>query len=245
MIRKAILSLMLLFGAITMHAATGTSCYDAIPLGKDYSETINGPKTVWYVAKTFDLPIKVCFTPLNTSLPAPDVEMDFTCIPGVYEDSILCSLFCKGNTTGVTFDMPHKPALQLEDGAYCISMGKRYRDLLLQAGISYNVEVYDTREYAKSCFSLCEDNIVYVFDEKSPEFRRYKKERLDGIRKKERERDKLKKEYHESLLYSIEYSRKKKEEDINIIDRDRLGFDNCSFKGEEYHGQKRKKKDKS
>ena len=142
MIRKAILSLMLLIGAITMHSATGTSCYDAIPLGKDYTETINGPKTVWYVAKTFDLPVKVCFTPINIDLPAPDVEMDFTCIPGVYEDSILCSLFCKNNSTGVTFDMPHKPVLVLEDGAYCISMGKRYRDLLLQAGISYNVEVY-------------------------------------------------------------------------------------------------------
>ena len=89
---------MLLLGAITMHAATGTSCYDAIPLGKDYTETINGPKTVWYVAKTFDLPVKVCFTPINIDLPSPDVEMDFTCIPGVYEDSILCSLFCKNNS---------------------------------------------------------------------------------------------------------------------------------------------------
>lgn len=142
MIKKAILSLMLLTGAMTMNAATGTSCYDAIPLGKDYSETINGPKTVWYVARTFDLPVKVCFTPTNINLPAPDVEMDFTCIPGVYEDSILCSLFCKNNTTGVTFDMPHKPVLVLEDNSYCISMGEKYRDLLLQAGISYNVDVY-------------------------------------------------------------------------------------------------------
>ena len=147
MIKKAILSLMLLIGAITMHAATGSSCYDAIPLGKDYTETINGPKTVWYVAKTFDLPVKVCFTPVNIDLPAPDVEMDFTCIPGVYEDSILCSLFCKDKTTGVTFDMPHKPVLEMEDGAYCISMGKKYRDLLLQAGISYNVEVYVKVEF--------------------------------------------------------------------------------------------------
>ena len=147
MIRKAILSLMLLFGAMTMNAAIGTSCYDAIPLGKDYTETINGPKTVWYVAKTFDLPVKVCFKPVNIDLPAPDVEMDFTCTPGVYADSILCSLFCKDKTTGVTFDMPHKPVLEMEDGAYCISMGKRYRDLLLQAGISYNVEVYVKVEF--------------------------------------------------------------------------------------------------
>lgn len=65
---------------------------------------------------------------------------------------------------------------------------------------------------------------------------------MDRIHKKERESDKLKKEYNESLLYSIEYSRKKKADDINIIDRDRLGFDDDSFKGDAYHGQKRKKK---
>ena len=116
------------------------------------------------------------------------------------------------------------------------------RDGLVKNRWGYNVEVYDTREYAKSCFSLCEDNVVYVFDKNSSEFRRYKKERLDGIRKKERESDKLKKEYNDSLLYNIEYSRKKKENDINIIDRDRLGFDDNSFKGDGYHGQQRKNK---
>ena len=115
-------------------------------------------------------------------------------------------------------------------------------DGLVKNRWGYNVEVYDTREYAKSCFSLYEDNIAYVFDEKSSEFRRYKKERLDRIHKKERESDKLKKEYHDSLLYSIEYSRKKKEDDINIIDRDRLGFDDDSFNGGGYHGQQRKNK---
>lgn len=140
--KKAILSLVLLWGAVTMHAATGTSCADAIPLGKDYTEQIATAKTVWYTASTYDLPVKVCFTPINPALPAPEVEMDFTCTPGVYEDSILCSLFCKSSASGVSFDMPHKPVLQLEDGAYCISMGKRYRDLLLQAGISYNVQVF-------------------------------------------------------------------------------------------------------
>ena len=116
------------------------------------------------------------------------------------------------------------------------------RDGLVKNRWGYNVEVYDTREYANSCFSLCEDNVVYVFDKNSSEFRRYKKERLDSIRKKERESDKLKKEYNDSLLYSIEYSRKKKENDINIIDRDRLGFDDNSFKGDGYHGQQRKNK---
>ena len=116
------------------------------------------------------------------------------------------------------------------------------RDGLKKDRWGYNVVVYDTREYAMSCFSLYEDNIAYVFDEKSSEFMRYKKERLDRIHKKERESDKLKKEFNDSLLYSIEYSRKKKADDINIIDRDRLGFDDDSFKGDGYHGQQRKKK---
>lgn len=116
------------------------------------------------------------------------------------------------------------------------------RDGLVKNRWGYNVEVYDTREYAKSCFSLCEDNIVYVFDGKSSEFRRYKKERLDKSHKDYREKKKLEKEYCENLLYSIEYSRKKKADDINIIDRDRLGFDDNSFKGEGYHGQQRKNK---
>ena len=116
------------------------------------------------------------------------------------------------------------------------------RDGLVKSRWGFNVEVYDTREYAMSCFSLCEDNIVYVFDEKSSEFRRYKKEQLDKYNKDLRKKKKDKKEYCENLLYSIEYSRKKKEDDINIIDRDRLGFDDSSFKGDAYHGQQRKNK---
>ena len=120
----------------------GSSCTTAIPLGKDYSAPITGEGTVWYSAWTFDLPIKVCFTPGSPDAPAPDVEMDFTCTLGVYEDSILCSLFCDNGSGGIQFDMPHKPKLVKEGDAYCISMGMAYRDLLLKMGISSNVEVY-------------------------------------------------------------------------------------------------------
>lgn len=123
-------------------AVPGSSCDNPIPLTDDFSVQVDKAGTVWYSAWTFDLPIKVCFTPINPAFPAPDVEMDFTCTPGVYEDSILCSLFCKSGTNTVAFDMPHKPALVKEGDDYCISMGKAYRDLLLQTGISYNVQVY-------------------------------------------------------------------------------------------------------
>ena len=106
----------------------------------------------------------------------------------------------------------------------------------------YNEDVYDTRKYIESCFVMNEENIVHVFDANSSEYRQYKKERQDKKHKERRDYKKQKDEYNESLLYSIEYNRKRKEEERNNIDRDRLGFDENSFKGEGYHGQQRKKK---
>lgn len=102
--------------------------------------------------------------------------------------------------------------------------------------------IYDTKKYVESCFEIAEDNVVYVFDEKSADYKQYKKECRDKKNKADRERRNLIEEYNDNILMYLEYNRKKKEEDKNIIDRDRLGFDENSFKGEPYHGQQRKKK---
>ena len=61
---------------------------------------------------------------------------------------------------------------------------------------------------------------------------------------KRQENKKLEEETLSTLLWSIEDKRKAAEIAKDIIDRDRLGFDDESFKGEFYHGQKRKKKSK-
>lgn len=121
----------------------GSTCYKAIPLVEDYSVEITSPQTVWYTARTFDLPLAVYFIPQNATDPAPEVEMDFSCTSGIYSDPIICMLFCKGGT--ITMPMPHRPPLDTTriEGqfAYYISMGKSYRDLLLKMGIDYNVDV--------------------------------------------------------------------------------------------------------
>ena len=106
----------------------------------------------------------------------------------------------------------------------------------------YNEDVYDTRKYVESCFAIYEDNVVYIFDANSSEYKQYKKERQDKKHKERRDYKRQKDAYNESLLYCLEYDRKRREEEKNIIDRDRLGFDENSFKGEGYHGQQRKKK---
>lgn len=62
------------------------------------------------------------------------------------------------------------------------------------------------------------------------------------VRKFEREHKKQMEEKNRWILYRIEAMKKEKEEQINTVTRDRLGFNEESFIGEPYHGQKRKKK---
>ena len=155
----------------------GSTCYKAKPIGKDYTENITSSQTVWYSAKTFDLPLAVYFIPQQETDPAPEVEMDFSCTSGIYSDPIICMLFCKGGT--VTMPMPHRPPLDTTrvEGqlAYYISMGKSYRDLLLKMGIDYNVDVVIKVTYHSAgsmsiapdgMFSTCVevDKIVHLGD---------------------------------------------------------------------------------
>lgn len=147
--RKIVATFLFVMAGMAAYAAQpGAICTTARPIGEDFREEISGPSVVWYKAWTFDLPLTVYFAPKNESDPAPEVEMDFTCTPGVYTDSILCSLFCKnGGSSGIDFGLPHKPTLQtdrLPDGTfvYYLSLGKKYRDLLLQMGISDNLAVF-------------------------------------------------------------------------------------------------------
>ena len=83
-----------------------------------------------------------------------------------------------------------------------------------------------------------------ILYEGTPEYARYKAEEKDRKNKRRRESNRLEEETLSTLLWSIEDKRKAVEIAKDIIDRDRLGFDDESFKGEFYHGQKRKKKSK-
>ena len=151
MMRKKI-HIVLLFIALAFvcsnmrtYAQDGTSCANPIVLSDGYTAYISGARTVWYIANTFDLPMAIDFYPNNPNSAAPELELDFSCTPGVYEDSVLCSLFCKSNSAYIS--MPHKetpPKGYDEQGnvRYHVEFGEFYRDMLLRQGIDYNVEVY-------------------------------------------------------------------------------------------------------
>lgn len=107
-------------------------------------------------------------------------------------------------------------------------------------GYKWYNETSHARDFVESCFEV-EGQIRYYYEYKSPEYRQWKKETLKQKKKEYRERLKERELRNETLLRDLE-QRKKKEREKNIVDRDRLGFDEKSFMGEPYHGQKRKNK---
>lgn len=97
------------------------------------------------------------------------------------------------------------------------------------------------RDFIEFCFVIDKDVEKYVYDERTKEGKRWKAEKKHAQSKKEREIEKEHKLKYETLLHDIEAEKKYKERAKDIVDRDRHGFDENSFIGEPYHGQKRKK----
>jgi hypothetical protein len=106
---------------------------------------------------------------------------------------------------------------------------------------------YDDFRFSEYTYSIFREKDIteykrYYKGEK--EFHKFYAERDDSTRKINRERKREKQIWEENLLHAVEEYRKQKEREQNIVTRDRFGFDDQSFKGEFYHGQKRKKKNK-
>lgn len=104
----------------------------------------------------------------------------------------------------------------------------------------------DTYGYYSNCSGIFETidlapvkKIVYTDSMKKKDIAesndRKKKERRDYLIQREQELS--------ELLNRLESEKKRLEKERNLIDIERLGFNNeTSFRGEFYHGQKRKKK---
>ena len=129
----------------------------------------------------------------------------------------------------------------LRNAPYCFRneislLASKHLNLFPRWGRSGSTSIFDQlfKEYEYRRFD--------VLKEGTPEYDKYMAEEKDRKNKLAREFKKEREEKLSNLLWSIEDKRKAAEIAKNIIDRDRLGFDDESFKGEFYHGQKRKKK---
>ena len=145
MIKKLFLALTVVLMATTAVAQTtlGQSCDNPIPVDENYEATVDGPCTLWYVANTYDLPLHVYFSPYSDkSLVSPEVEVDFTCTPGVYEDSKLDSLINLISDFDIDFPVEFLCDLVVRNGKneWDLSIDKSYRERMAKFGITYNVK---------------------------------------------------------------------------------------------------------
>ena len=149
MIKKLFLALAVVLMTTTVVAQTtlGQSCENPIPVDKSYEGHVDvdpevGYKEVWYTASTYDLPLHVYFSPDSAgSKISPEVYVDFTCEPGVYEDKKLDSLLTKVSIFGVELPMEFMCDGVFRNGKqeWDLSVSKTYREQLAESGITYNV----------------------------------------------------------------------------------------------------------
>lgn len=131
--------------AVSAVAQTGLTCEDPIPVDKNYSGTITEPGEYWFTAWSYDLPLNVHFTPENdNSELSPEVYVDFTCTPGVYDDYKLDSVINGITSFGVELPVEFMcTAINRGDKVeWDLSIGSNYRDNLTECGITYNVQAF-------------------------------------------------------------------------------------------------------
>ena len=144
--KKFFSTLFVVLFATSMMAQLGLTCEDAIPVGKDYRGYVEANTTVWYTASTYDLPLHVSFSPVvdNSDSWGPEVQIDFTCTPKVYDDPKLDSVINQLSGFGLSLPVEFlcDPVYRNGKTEFDLIIDQSYRERLTEVGITYNVQAY-------------------------------------------------------------------------------------------------------
>ena len=151
--KKFFFTLLVVCSATNMMAQMGLTCDNPIPVDSNYQAHVDGPCEIWYTANTYDLPLNVYFLPdAENSDWGPEVYVDFTCTPGVYDDPNIENLV--STVVDFGYELPIEllcdPVIREGRNAYDLNIGKFYRDQLTRFGINYNVKAYVKVTYFES-----------------------------------------------------------------------------------------------
>ena len=145
MIKKIFSALCVVLFATSMMAQTGLTCEDAIPVDKNYVGTIPAEGEYWFTAYTYDLPLNVHFSPVSDNSDwGPEVYVDFTCTPGVYEDHKLDSVINGMTDFGLELPVEFLCDRVVRNGKveWDLSINENYRENLTRCGITDNVQAF-------------------------------------------------------------------------------------------------------
>ena len=176
--KKLFSTLLVVLFATSLMAQTGLTCEDPIPVDSNYNAYVTvdpeeGYKEVWYTAGTYDLPLNVHFIPDNPNSEwGPDVTIDLTCTPGVYDDPMIDSLINLVNNFDLSFPVELTCGKSDNDIVeWNLSVESFYRDQLAEFGVTYNVKAFvkvafyesgTIRLQPDSVFTNCIDNSELV-----------------------------------------------------------------------------------
>lgn len=175
MVKNISLALVVSLIATFAVAQSGLTCDDPIRVDANYNGIVDGPCTLWYTASTYDLPLTVHFAPNSTnSTYSPQVELDLTCTPGVYDDPKVHELVTMAEGFEITF--PVKLTCDKEDYGnghveWDLSVNSTYRDQLASFGVTYDVPAFvkvsfpeGGKVYIKpdTLFKNCMENAEYL-----------------------------------------------------------------------------------
>lgn len=136
--------LAVLFTMTAMAQNDGSICEKAIYVDSTLTQRIEANTTYWFTANTDDLPLKVYFYPDQDTEIAPEVYVDFTCEPGVYEDENIRDIVDLAIDMGIYFPLSASCDTLVIDGknVYWMSYERDLLELLVMLGIDYNIPVY-------------------------------------------------------------------------------------------------------
>ena len=122
----------------------GSTCEKAIYVDSTLMQSVEANTVYWFTANTGDLPLTVYFFPEEKSELRPEVYVDFTCEPGVYEDEKIRDIVDLAISLGIYFPLGAAfDTITIEGNeAYMVSYDRKMLELLVELGIDYSVPVY-------------------------------------------------------------------------------------------------------
>lgn len=174
MIKNYVFALCALVFATSMMAQSGKSCDNPIPVDSNYEGVITEPGEYWFTAWTYDLPLNVHFTPnVDNSTTSPEVLVDFTCDPGIYDDPKLHDVINNVSSFGLELPVEFLCAKVERYGKieWDLSINANYREELTKCGITYNVQAFVKVYFPEAgkislrpdtTYKSCMDNAIYV-----------------------------------------------------------------------------------
>ena len=172
--KKLFIAFTCVLWATSMVAQLGLTCENPIPVDKSYVGSANAGDELWYTASTYDLPLHVYFSPnAMDSKRSPEVLIDFTCDPGVYNDHKLDSVLRILEVLGVSMPVEFRCDKVVRDGKveWDLSIDERYRDQLTEYGLTHNIQAFVKVYYPEGgeirltpdlSFQNCMENGRYV-----------------------------------------------------------------------------------